>query len=156
MSKFTEAKLEAAIITLLEEQGFPYSKGEALKRESQEVLLIDDLHSFLSQQYASEGITGGEIDSIIKRLQSIPRADLYDSNKTIQTLVANGFLQKREDPNQKDLFIELIDYTGLREKGQPRSSTGVTHTETGDTNIYRIVNQVEIIGDNKRIPDGIL
>jgi len=156
MSKFTEAKLEAAIIALLEDQGFPYSKGETLKRDPQEVLLIDDLHSFLSQKYASEGITGSEIDSIIKRLQSIPRADLYDSNKTIHTLVANGFLQKREDPNQKDLFIELIDYTGLREKEQPGSSTVVKHAETGDANIYRIVNQVEIIGDNKRIPDGIL
>ncbi|MBT3629744.1 MAG: type I restriction endonuclease subunit R [Candidatus Marinimicrobia bacterium] len=156
MSKFTEAKLEAAIIALLEEQGFPYSKGEALKREPQEVLLIGDLHAFLSQQYASEGITGSEIDSILKRLQSIPKSDLYDSNKTIQTLVANGFLQKREDPKKKDLFIELIDYTGLHDKKQPGSSTVVKNAETGDANIYRIVNQVEIIGDNKRIPDGIL
>ena len=53
-------------------------------------------------------------------------------------LVADGFSFKREDRSQKDIWIYLIDYS---EKNQ---------------NTYKFVNQLEIIGYEKRIPDGIL
>jgi len=43
MSKFTEEKLELAIIALLEERGFPYSKGDSLERQPNEVLIKADL-----------------------------------------------------------------------------------------------------------------
>jgi type I restriction enzyme R subunit len=40
-------------------------------------------------------------------------ADLYESNKAIMKLVSDGFLLKREDRSQKDLYIQLIDYSEL-------------------------------------------
>ena len=83
MNKFTEAKLEEAIIQLLEDQGYPYSRGTDLERETNDVLIRSDLKSFLSKRYAADNITDGEIDSIIRKLDALNAADLYDSNKTV-------------------------------------------------------------------------
>ena len=144
MHKFNEEKLEQAIITLLGDMGYPHSMGGTLVRRSSEVLLRDDLSDFLAQQYADDGITQGEIESVIARLEKLSSADLYDSNKTINKLVADGFLLKREPLvkgehlSQKDLYIQLIDYS------------------EADNNHYRVVNQLEIVGSEKRIPDAIV
>ncbi|RLJ19851.1 hypothetical protein DJ030_04250 [bacterium endosymbiont of Escarpia laminata] len=39
--KFTEEKLEQAIITLLEGQGYPHHKGGSITRQASEVLIKD-------------------------------------------------------------------------------------------------------------------
>ena len=44
--KFTEAKLEEAIIELLDEQGYPHLNGAELVRDKSEVLIKDDLRAF--------------------------------------------------------------------------------------------------------------
>ncbi len=168
-NKFTEEKLEQAIIALLEEQGFPHHKGGSFTRQTSEVLIKADLRAFLKKRYASDQIADGEIDSIIQRLERLSAADLYDSNKTIHKLVADGFLLKREPSanennhrSQKDLYIQLIDYSGLPEQRLPREDeleSIVAETSAGyatDRNIYKIVNQLEIEGSEKRIPDAIL
>ena len=163
--KFTEAQLEAAIIALLEDQGYPHYKGEMINRLPNEVLIKADLRAFLSQQYVCDNITESEIESVIRRLESLNSADLYDSNKTICKLVADGFLLKREDRSQKDLYIQLIDYSGLAEQRLPCegevetivAETTAAYASNGvDGNIYKMVNQLEIDGSEKRIPDGIL
>lgn len=159
--KFTEEKLEQAIIALLEEQGYPHHKGASISRQPYEVLIKADLHRFLSQQYARDNITEGEIGSVIRRLEGLNAQDLYDSNKTIHKLVADGFLLKREDHTQKDLYVQLIDYTGLPEqrlprKGEVETIVAESAARYGDRNIYKIVNQLEIEGNEKRIPDAIL
>ncbi|UJS26559.1 type I restriction enzyme endonuclease domain-containing protein [Thiothrix winogradskyi] len=51
MSRFTEQRLEQAIITLLGEQGYPHVPGESIARSPQEVLLKDDLRAYLASQY---------------------------------------------------------------------------------------------------------
>ena len=135
--KFTESQLEQAIIELLADEGYPHVQGETIQRNLSEVLLKDDLRAFLSEHYANEGITQTEIELIARKLESLPASDLYGSNKEFMKLVSDGFLFKREDPTQKDLFIHLIDYS------------------SNDCNIYKIVNQLEIAGFEKRIPDGI-
>ncbi len=160
--KFTEEKLEQAIIALLEEQGYPHHKGETIDRLPNEVLIKTDLHAFLAQQYANDNITAGEIEAVIRRLEMLNSADLYDSNKTICKLVADGFLLKREDHTQKDLYIQLIDYGGLAEQrlhheGEVETIVAEELADYGgDKNIYKLVNQLEIEGGEKRIPDGIL
>ncbi|MCG7904838.1 MAG: HsdR family type I site-specific deoxyribonuclease, partial [Candidatus Thiodiazotropha weberae] len=159
-SKFTEEKLEQAIITLLEEQGYPYHSGDTLHRKPTEVLLREDLRAYLANHYAADGLTEGEIDSIIRRLDAYSAADLYESNKAIHKLVANGFLLKREDRSKKDLYIQLIDYSGLPLQRLPLE--GEVETVVADEagaylgNRYRLVNQLEIEGTEKRIPDAIL
>jgi len=160
--KFTEEKLEQAIITLLGEQGFPHHKGDSFDRSPDEVLIKPDLQAFLARRYAADNITEAEIDAVIRRLEGLNPQDIYDSNKAIHKLVADGFLLKREDRTQKDLYIQLIDYSGLPEQRLPHEGeveTLVAETEDaygGDNNIYKMVNQLEIQGNEKRIPDVIL
>jgi len=136
--KFTESALEEAIIELVFKQGISYVPGFKIARDPSDVLIKDDLRHFLKTQYADDSITDGEIESIIRMLESKSSSDLYDSNKAVMKMVSDGFLLKREDRNQKDLFIQMIDYSAA------------------DQNIYKIVNQMEIIGFEKRIPDSIM
>lgn len=163
---FTEAKLEQAIIELLGGQGFPYVPGGELNRSKSEVLIKDDLRAYLRQRYQAEAITVAEIESVIKQLERLPAADLYDANRSIHKLIADGFLLKREDRNQKDLYVQLLDYARLPEQRLPQQgevetldgSPAVSEQQAGygDGNIYKVVNQLEIEGTELRIPDAIL
>ena len=74
MAKFTEAKLEQAIIELLEHQDYPYTRGTDLEREPNDVLIRSDLKGFLSKRYAADQITDSEIDSIIRQLDTLNAA----------------------------------------------------------------------------------
>jgi len=152
--KFTEAQLEQAFIHLLQEEQMTHLVGgEVRKNEFQgvsepplqyghivteKVLIEEDLRNYLQSNYAKENITDGEITSIIRDLDRLPASDLYESNKTFMKRVSDGFLLKREDRNQKDIFIQLIDYS------------------ENDNNTYKIVNQLAIKGYEMRIPDLIL
>lgn len=99
--KFTETKLEQAIIDLLEQEKYPHVIGTEINRDLTEVLIKDDLKKFLSIRYAEDHITTSEIESIIRKLQVLSSSDLYESNKAIMKLVSDGFLHKREDRNKK-------------------------------------------------------
>jgi HsdR family type I site-specific deoxyribonuclease len=192
MMKFTESQLEAAIIELLEVEGYPHVLGEAIDRQSQDVLIKADLRSFLSTQYAKDGITPGEIEAVIQKLEAYSSSDLYESNKQIMRLVSEGFHLKRErnlhphlNPlpegedlkdgssttgrsgdegyrSQKDLYIQLIDYSDLTEFRDPKPgevplivAEEAPAYKTGG-NVFKMVNQLEITGSHLRIPDGIL
>lgn len=138
MSHFNEHALEMAIMELLEQQGYEYKNGETIHKELCEVLLLDDLRLFLMERYAEEGITALEAERIIARLKADNGDSLYAQNAQIYRLMTEGFAIKREDASKPDLFVEVIDFE---------------HT---DRNIFKIVNQLEIVGQEKRIPDGIV
>ena len=140
--KFTEESLEQAVIELFEAEQIPHKNGIYIHKEMSEVLLREDLKQYLLNQYSAADITPSEINSIIRQLEVYPSSALYESNKAIMKLVADGFTFKREDRSKKDLFIQLLDYGGLK--------------NGNDTNIYKVVNQLEIQGYEKRIPDVIL
>ena len=160
--KFTEEKLERAFTELLGQEGFPHHLGITITRKPEEVLIEEDLQNFLLIQYASHGITINEIKSIILQLKSLSSTDLYESNKTFLKMLSDGFILKREDRNQKDIYIQFIDFSGLNNHRQPDAEQLVSivaedKTEYGiDNNIYKFVNQLEILGSEKRIPDGIV
>jgi type I restriction enzyme R subunit len=162
MSKFTEAKLEEAIIGLLQNEGYTYVNGNAIERSENEVLIKDDLRAYLSNRYQKDKITVNEVDSIIRRLETFSASDLYESNKSFMQMVADGFLLKREDRSKKDLYIQLIDYRDLIELRMPeKAALSTVFAEesaafNGSQNIYKVVNQLEITGYEKRIPDCII
>jgi type I restriction enzyme R subunit len=165
--KFTEAKLEEAIIELLAEQGYPHQLGASLPHRAPEaVLLADDLRAFLLKHYKAQGLTPAEADAVVRQLQSLPASDLYESNKAVMRLLADGFILKRDDPGQKDIWVQLIDYAGLPRQ-QPLPAAQLPHLAAEDAasyqapaatddNIYRFVTQLEIVGSERRIPDGVL
>lgn len=165
--KFTESKLEVAFIDLLAQVGIGHTAGVALQRGLDEVLLKDDLRDYLLREYAEEGLTGSEVASIIRDLERLPASDLYETNKAILKMVCDGFTFKREDRRQKDVFIRLlhmpeekaeaeveseVEDRTLRMAAEPRAVYSVRN----DRNIYRFVTQMEVIGGDRRIPDGIL
>lgn len=152
--KFTEAQLEQAFISLLQEEKMTYLVGSEVRSiefkgmaeppstyghiVSEKVLLTNDLKNYLRANYASVNISESEIESIVRDLERLPSSDLYESNKVIMKMVSDGFLLKREDRNQKDFYVQLIDYS------------------EEDNNTYKIVNQLAIKGYEMRIPDLIL
>lgn len=160
--KFTEEKLERAFAELLAQEGFVHQLGNTIVRNPEEVLIEEDLHNFLLKHYELEGITPTECKSIILQLKSLSSSDLYESNKTFLRMLSDGFILKREDRNQKDIYIQLIDYSGLTKQRKPDEKDLISVlSETPDqfgkgNNVYKFVNQLEIFGTEKRIPDGIL
>ncbi|CAN5183975.1 hypothetical protein BH09PAT1_BH09PAT1_2230 [soil metagenome] len=136
--KFTEETLENAVIELFESVHIPHIHGENIHKEMDDVLLRDDLKQFLLNRYSSEKITVNEIESIIRMLDLFPSSALYESNKSIMKIISDGYVLKREDRTKKDIFIQLFDYDNI------------------ESNIYKIVNQLEIQGFEKRIPDCIV
>ena len=136
---FNEHSLEMSIIKLLEDKGYIHISGNNITCEKTEVLLVDDLKAYLRTKYACDGLTENEINSIILSLRAVS-GTLYEANKAILSMIMNGFVFNREDRAKKDIFIELIDY------------------DNPESNIFKIVNQMEIEGYNYqiRIPDGII
>ena len=139
MANFNEHALEMSIMQLFKNEGYTYVSGDQIHRERTEVLLVDDLKQYLYNCYAKDGITPGEVESIILSLRNIS-GTIYEANKAVYKLISDGFILNREDRSQKDIFIELIDFENI------------------DNNIFKVVNQFEIDGINnqRRIPDGIV
>ena len=159
--KFSESKLEQAFSELLAHEGYPHCLGNTFTRQPDEVLIEDDLRNYLKTRYTNQGITETEINSILLELKSLPASDLYESNKRFMKMLSDGFVLKREDRSQKDIYIQLIDYVGLEAQTYVAENLisifadeALKYTE--DVNIYRFVTQLEIHGSEKRIPDGIL
>lgn len=178
--KFTEARLEQAIIDMLGDQGYRHYPGCDIQRgDNSEVLIEEDLRRYLSRQYQAQDITDSEIDSVIRQLKALPASDLYESNKTFCHWLANGFVLERDPATdsagrqKQDIYIELMDTHALPEQlaqmfarePAPADMPGqVAETPVSylsekrqDNNIYKLVNQLEIEGaEEKRIPDAIL
>lgn len=140
MSHFNEHSLELSIMELFQQEGYIYTCGEEIQKEASEVLLRDDIRTYLSNRYREVGITSLEIESVLAKLTANTELSLYDNNAQTYRLITEGFSLKREDVALPDLFIEPIDFS---EEGK-------------ENNLFRIVNQLEIKGMEKRIPDGIV
>ena len=138
MPHFNEHTLEMAIMELFENEGYIYTNGELIHKELSDVLLRDDLRLYLQSRYAEHGISSLEIENVIARLTANTGGSLYENNVHTYRMISEGFAIKREDSSKADLFIEPIDFT------------------KESNNIFRIVNQLEIKGTEKRIPDGIV
>ena len=139
MTNFNEHALEMSIMELFKDEEYVHVNGRQIHRHKSEVLLLEDLRQYLYDQYSSDGITSGEIETAIFMLRNIS-GTLYEANKFAYRLLCNGWTLEREDSEQKDIHIRFINFD------EPKK------------NIFKIVNQFEIEGvDNQlRIPDGIV
>lgn len=140
MAYFDESQLELSIVQLLKGQDYEYTKGDDIKRELDDVILRDDLRSYLKARYKAETITNDEIDRAIRKIEERIGGSIYEENKHTLSLLMDGFSLKREDPHLPNLFIYPIAYDN-------------THKSK---NIFRVVNQFEIVGKVRRIPDAIV
>ena len=133
--QFTEAQLEAAIIEIFQQQGYIYVHGEKIHRQYEEILLEDDLRSFLQEKYAHEGLSETETQKIINQLALVPASPLYEGNRAAFWLVNEGFDLQRDDLSKVALHIDYIDFD---------------HPEN---NIFKVVNQYSVQGERLRRPD---
>lgn len=133
--KFTEAELEQAIIELFTVQGYTYVHGENIHRQYEDILLLDDLRSFLTARYAMENLSDVEIQKIINKLNLINATPLYIGNRETFWLVNEGFDLIRDDISKVALHVDFIDFD---------------HPEN---NIFKVVNQYSVQGEHLRRPD---
>ena len=133
--QFTEAQLEAAIIEIFQQQDYIYVHGEKIHRQYEDILLEEDLRSFLQGRYAHEGLSETETRKIINQLALIPASPLYEGNCAAFWLVNEGFDLQRDDLSKVALHIDYIDFD---------------HPEN---NIFKVVNQYSVQGERLRRPD---
>lgn len=137
---FSEAVLEQAIIDKFIAEGYNYVSGDDLHRELTDVLIEEDLTTFLAAKYAPQGITGSEISSIIRSLRYASALPVYSANRSMFQRMVEGENFVREDRSAKDFYLRLIDFD-----------------ETDNKNIVKIVNQMTIKGAKAtRRPDAIV
>lgn len=136
--KFKEAELEKAIIELFTQEGYQYTYGEDIQRDFTDILLEDDLRTFLQRRYADKKLSETEMQKIIHVLSLIPSAPLYNANRQAFWLVVEGFNLVRDDLHQVALHVDYIDFD---------------HPEK---NIFRIVNQYSVQGKQLRRPDLLI
>lgn len=136
--KFTEEELEKAIIMLFEEQDYDYVHGDNIHRQYDQILLEDDLRSFLTNKYADESLTENEISKIINKLNLIPASPLYEGNRETFWLINEGFDLPRDDVGKVALHVNYIDF------GTP------------ENNVFKVVNQYSVQGERLRRPDLLL
>ena len=140
MPHFNEHALELSIMELFQQEGYIYTNGEEIHKEVSDVLLRDDMRLYLRSRYKTDGITPLEIERALAMLTANVGFSLYEQNRHTYRLMTEGFSLKREDAALPDLFIEPIDF----------SKDGIKN------NMFRMVNQLEIQGSERRIPDGIV
>ena len=138
MATFNESQLEQAFVELFKKQGYAYVHGETIARDTRDVILYDDLRSFLRERYKADGITENEISAAINHLETTEGGSVYAQNVEAMRLIMKGFAIKREDTSKPNLYINLIDYKDIK------------------NNIFKFVNQFEIVENHNRIPDGIV
>lgn len=131
--KFTEAELENAFIKLFEKQGYDYLSGEQIHRRLDDILIVEDLATYLRKKY--NDITDTEILRAISLLENISSSPLYDGNKETYKLITEGYDLQREDNSKIALHIDYIDFNKI------------------DNNIFKIVNQFSVEDIKNRRPD---
>ena len=139
MRRFNEASLEQVVVERLEENGFTYVYGDDIEREATDVLICEDLVAYLKSRYPE--LTEAERARFIKTLDnySAGAGALYDSNRDIFRIISTGIIFHRDDPQDKDVLIRLIDY------------------DAPDTNLFKVVNQFTVKGASEtRIPDVVV
>lgn len=134
--KFTEDQLEQAIIELFQLRGYTYVYGENIHRQYEDILLEDDLRSYLLSQY--KDLSDVELKKIIQKIALIQSSPLYAGNRETFWLVNEGFDLQRDDISKVALHIDYIDY------------------EHPENNIFKVVNQYSVQGTRLRRPDLLI
>lgn len=136
MSIFNEATLEAAIMELMEQQGYTHKLGEQLHKNLAEVLLVEDIEAWLRSRYPD--ITDNEVARVVFTLKAPQSPDLYEENRRVHQMIVEGFALKRDDATAPPLWVRLIDF------------------DNPEANDFKVVNQVEIVEKCNRRPDAIV
>ncbi|MGL5013518.1 MAG: hypothetical protein ACRC6V_04385 [Bacteroidales bacterium] len=120
--KFYESDYEEALIDLLEREGWTYTFGGEIARNNREVLITDDLTTYLKKRYTE--LTDSDIEEIINHLRHTSGQTHFELLRNTYYLIRDGYRYTR-NADGKIFDIEYVDFEN-------------------ENNIYRCVNQFEI------------
>jgi len=132
--EFLESDFEKAFIELFEGQGYCHVSGGSIHRRYEDILLLDDLRSFLCSHY-DNSLSEVEIQKIVNQLALINSSPLYSGNRDAFRLVTEGFDLEREDRSRVALHVDYIDF------------------DNPEGNIFKVVNQYSVQDGHLRRPD---
>ncbi|KAK3604946.1 hypothetical protein CHS0354_000610 [Potamilus streckersoni] len=133
--KFTKDKLEKAFAELTEQEGFPQHMYISISHKREEVLIEEDLQTFLLSQYAGQGITINETQSIILQLKFLSASNLHENNKT--------FLKMMGGTTVKENYLNSVvtDYIRQVEKKSKQNLIHENKWEEAFCKIERITKK---------------
>lgn len=91
MAAFNEAQLEQAFVELFKAEGYDYVHGENISRDTRDVILYDDLRTFLKEHHKEQGITADEINRAIAKIETTDGGGVYAENVEALRLIQRGF-----------------------------------------------------------------
>ncbi len=137
MTELKELHIEQAAIEWLQQMGYTYTHGAELKRAVNTVVLEDELQNFLSKKYPQ--LPNQMVIEASKEFTNNAGTELDYRNRNFHLKLTKGIdISWKEKEKEFALHIYPIDF------------------ENPENNTFTCVNQLEIIGRNRRIPDLII
>lgn len=133
-----EYHVERAAIEWLQQMGYSYKHGAEFPRDVRTVVLEDVLNNFINEKYKT--LPPDIAKDVVKQFSNNSGADLDYRNRNFHLKLTKGIDVSWKDKNGKEsaLHVYPIDF------------------ENPENNSFACVNQLEIVGRNRRIPDLII
>lgn len=131
--KYREDNFENYVIELLKSQNYEYVLGYDLHRESRDILLADDFSTYCSAQYK---LNPNEIIRLSSIIKNISHASLFKATKETLAILRQGVDFKKD--NEEVIHFDYFDFHSVA------------------NNIFKVVNQFEVLGSELRRPDLVI
>lgn len=138
MSELKEFHIEQAAIEWLQQMGYVYQHGAAITRDTRSIVLEDVLMQFIAKTYRT--LPADMVKEAAKEFINNQGADLDYRNRDFHLKLTKGIDISWKDSSGKEsaLHVYPIDF------------------ENPQNNTFTCVNQLEIVGRNRRIPDLLI
>lgn len=137
MTELREFHIEQAAIEWLKQIGYAYVPGGELNRDVRSVVLEDELQDFIKNKYPE--LPNEMVIEASKEFTNNAGADLDYRNRAFHLKLTKGIdITWKHKDQEKSLHVYPIDF------------------ENPENNTFTCVNQLEIVGRNRRIPDLLI
>lgn len=137
MTGLKELHIEQAAIEWLQAMGYDYLPASSLNRNVKSVVLIDELESFLSKKHPQ--LPEAVVKETAKEFTNNAGNDLDYRNRNFHLKLTKGIdISYKVEGKEQAQHIYPIDF------------------ENPQNNTFTCVNQLEIVGRNRRIPDLVI
>lgn len=138
MTELRELHIEQAAIEWLQNLGYTYNHGQSIQRDVRSVVLEEELLEFISNKY--QQLPAEVAKEAVKEFTNNKGADLDYRNRDFHLKLTQGIDISWKNQEGKEFadHIYPIDF------------------ENPENNTFTCVNQLEIVGRNRRIPDLII
>lgn len=137
MTDLKEYHIEKAAIEWLEQLGYEYKPGSDIERDVRSVVIESELYAFIEKKYTK--LPKEEIKEVVKEIINNAGADLDYRNRDFHLKLTKGIdISYKIKGGEKAIHVYPIDF------------------ENPENNTFTCVNQLEIVGRNRRIPDLLI